>query len=70
MRVPEDLTVTGFDGIADAERLGLTTVRQPVLEKGRAAGRAVVELVAGRRPDDVVLGVQLSVGTTTGPAPR
>ena len=37
LRVPEDVTVTGFDGVSEAERAGLTTVRQPVREKGRPA---------------------------------
>lgn len=43
LRVPDDLTVTGFDGVAEAERAGLTTVCQPVLEKGRAAGRLLLD---------------------------
>jgi DNA-binding LacI/PurR family transcriptional regulator len=41
--VPEDLTVTGFDGVPEAERAGLTTVSAPVLEKGRAAGRLLLD---------------------------
>ncbi|MGH3917192.1 MAG: LacI family DNA-binding transcriptional regulator, partial [Pseudonocardiaceae bacterium] len=43
LRVPEDITVTGFDGIPEAERVGLTTVSQPVLEKGRVAGRLLLD---------------------------
>ena len=36
--VPGQMTVTGFDGIPEALRRGLTTVMQPSLEKGRRAG--------------------------------
>lgn len=67
MRVPEDLTVTGYDGIADAERLGLTTVRQPVLEKGRAAGRLLLEAGEPGRPRNVTLETQLLPGSTSAP---
>ncbi|HEY2207087.1 MAG TPA: LacI family DNA-binding transcriptional regulator [Pseudonocardia sp.] len=70
LRVPEDVSVAGFDG-ADLPWLSptvLTTVVQPTEAKGRATGRAVVELLAGRRPEDVLLTVSLRVGTTTGPA--
>ncbi|WP_082518702.1 LacI family DNA-binding transcriptional regulator [Leifsonia sp. Leaf336] len=44
LRVPEDVIVTGFDGIDDGARSTprLTTVRQPMLELGRAAVRAMV----------------------------
>jgi LacI family transcriptional regulator len=44
LRVPDDVIVTGFDGIDDGTRSTprLTTVRQPMLELGRAAVRAMV----------------------------
>ncbi|GAA2790906.1 LacI family DNA-binding transcriptional regulator [Saccharopolyspora taberi] len=67
LRVPEDLTVTGFDGIVDAERAGLTTVRQPVLEKGRAAGRLLLESSEPGRAREVVLETQLITGETAAP---
>ncbi|OLT13159.1 LacI family transcriptional regulator [Pseudonocardia sp. CNS-139] len=70
LRVPEDVSVAGFDG-ADLPWLGdtrLTTVVQPSDEKGRAAARAAMELVEGRRPEPVLLPVALRIGTTTGPA--
>ncbi|SDO44148.1 LacI family DNA-binding transcriptional regulator [Geodermatophilus sp. DSM 45219] len=71
LRVPEDVSVAGFDGaeLPWLPPVRLTTVVQPTTEKGRVVGRAVTDLVAGRRPDDVVLDVHLSVGTTTGPPP-
>ena len=71
LEVPADVSVAGFDG-ADLpwlEPVRLTTVVQPTAEKGRAAGRAVAELLAGRTPEDLVLPVHLEIGSTTGPAP-
>jgi DNA-binding LacI/PurR family transcriptional regulator len=73
LRVPADLSVVGFDGIDSTGWLGaerLTTVEQPMTEKGHAAGRMVAELLAGNRPSDVNLPVTFRVGTTTGPAPH
>lgn len=49
--VPEDLSVTGFDGIRTALTQGLTTVVQPNKEKGRAAGRLLLELIDVHRVD-------------------
>jgi DNA-binding LacI/PurR family transcriptional regulator len=71
LRVPEDVSVVGFDG-ADLPWLGatrLTTVMQPTDEKGRAAAEGAMELVEGRRPPDLTLPVSLRIGTTSGPAP-
>lgn len=45
LRVPEDLSVTGFDGVARALELGLTTVIQPNRLKGKEAGRLLLRLV-------------------------
>ena len=71
LAVPRDLSVAGFDG-ADLPWLApvrLTTVVQPTAEKGQAAGRAVVALLAGEVPPDVILPVVLRPGSTTGPPP-
>lgn len=46
-RVPEDLSVTGFDGIARALAAGVTTVTQPSRDKGRAACAHLARMVAG-----------------------
>ncbi|WP_199441065.1 LacI family DNA-binding transcriptional regulator [Umezawaea beigongshangensis] len=64
LRVPDDLTVTGFDGIHEAERAGLTTIRQPVMEKGRAAGKLLLDASERTRPRTVDLGTELITGRT------
>lgn len=72
LRVPEDVSVTGFDGI-EVDGLGghvLTTVVQPSTEKGRAAGAAVARMLRGEPAGTQLLNCTFRVGTTTGPAPR
>lgn len=71
LRIPDDLSVVGFDGI-DTPWLGqlrLTTVEQPMTEKGRAAGRMVLESIGGTPPASVQMPTRLRVGTSSGPAP-
>ncbi|WP_216213876.1 LacI family DNA-binding transcriptional regulator [Amycolatopsis aidingensis] len=67
LRVPADLTVTGFDGIAEATRAGLTTVHQPVLEKGRSAGQLLLAAQDHVNPRVITLPTELRVGTTSAP---
>jgi DNA-binding LacI/PurR family transcriptional regulator len=49
LRVPEDISLVGFDDISLASYLfpPLTTVRQPKLEMGRAAVAILIQLVQG-----------------------
>jgi DNA-binding LacI/PurR family transcriptional regulator len=63
--------VIGFDGIA-LDRIipqDLTTMVQPAAEEGRAAGRAVLELLDGAVPGSVRFTCTFHRGATTG-APR
>ena len=71
LRVPEDLTVTGFDGV-EMSWLGrtLTTVRQPLHERGRRAGELVSARLRGEDvPERTLLPVELVPGDTAGPPP-
>jgi Transcriptional regulators len=65
LSVPDDLTVTGFDGVPEAERAGLTTVRQPVREKGRIAGELLLQRGERNRPRRVTLPTELVTGSTS-----
>ncbi len=68
LRVPRDLSVVGFDDGEPAGRLGLTTVRQPHRHKGELAATALLDLLAGRRPEPVRhLPTELVVRASTGP---
>jgi len=70
--VPGDVSVTGFDDAPAAAPAGLTTLRQPLREKGEVAARLLAELAAGAPPRRVMLPVELVVRASTGPvsAPR
>lgn len=69
LRVPQDLSVTGFDDIPSAGRADLTTVWQPIAEKGEVAGEMILgnANTAASRHD--TLPSHLVVRKTTGPAP-
>jgi DNA-binding LacI/PurR family transcriptional regulator len=65
VRVPEDLSVVGFDDIPGAAWSGLTTVRQPLFEKGEIAGRMLTDGAVR----EVILPVELVVrGSTAAPS--
>jgi DNA-binding LacI/PurR family transcriptional regulator len=70
LRVPEDLSVIGMDDIPAARMVtpGLTTIRQPLVEKGQAAGQILLGQRSGKRK--VVFPVELVVRGSTGPHPR
>lgn len=66
--VPEDLEVIGFDDIPEASlaRPALSTVRQPIAEKGRRAAELLVSAIAeGGPPRHVVLPTELVERETT-----
>jgi DNA-binding LacI/PurR family transcriptional regulator len=69
LSVPGDVSIVGFDDIPPAAAARLTTVRQPLLEKGLAAGRLIVEgeAAAGRRVD---LPLELVPRSSTAPPRR
>lgn len=72
IRVPEDISVIGFDNIDSfCFRRRLSTISQPGFEKGRTAARLMFDLLEGRKVEKAPL-VPFSVieGETLGPAPQ
>lgn len=71
LRVPEDISLVGFDGMPRAADFDLTTVEQPMEEIGARAVEVLLEEIEGRRaqPALVSLKGRLVVRGTTG-APR
>ena len=63
-----DISVTGFDDMATALPAGLTTIRQPIRDKGRLMGRMLLDPLCTDR--QIVLPTELVVRSSTGPAPR
>ena len=72
LRVPDDVSVTGFDGIVvdGLAPYELTTLVQPATDKGRAAGAAVAAMLEGRPAATIHFTCVFREGNTTGPAPR
>ncbi|UNK70829.1 LacI family DNA-binding transcriptional regulator [Microbacterium sp. H1-D42] len=71
LQVPEDLSIVGFDGIS-ADGIGslkLTTIAQPALAKGRAAGEQISRMLAGESADSVHFRCVFQPGETTAPPP-
>ena len=73
LRVPEDLSVTGFDDIdvSRATTPRLTTVRQPLQEMGRTAVTMLMRQLDGHAHEalSMELETRLIVRGSTGPAP-
>lgn len=70
LRIPDDLSVTGFDDteLATVASPPLTVIRQPLREMGRVALKSVLQLAEGRPLDShhVELATELVVRGTTG----
>jgi DNA-binding LacI/PurR family transcriptional regulator len=69
-QVPETLSVIGFDDIPEAVQLGLTTIAQPMVEKGVYAARLLTEQLnapadAPLAPEQKIFATKLVVRTST-----
>lgn len=63
VRVPEDVSLIGFDDLPFSELLGLTSVRQQAFELGSAALALALDLLEGRRRGEqrVILSTSLVI---------
>ena len=75
LRVPEDVSLVGFDDLPFSAMIGLTTVKQQAFELGGTALALAIDLAQGRRrgPQSVILATSLiirgSCGINTRSAP-
>ncbi|GIU93507.1 MAG: LacI family transcriptional regulator [Acidimicrobiia bacterium] len=68
LKVPDDLSVVGFDDHELAFAFGLTTIRQPATELGSEGARRLLGLLDGGPGDGrIVLPTELVVRESTGP---
>lgn len=68
-RVPQDVSVTGFDGVAQARVRKLTTIAQPFLEKGHQAGKLLLEVARRPYAQRVILETEFITGSSTAAPP-
>jgi DNA-binding LacI/PurR family transcriptional regulator len=70
LRVPQDISVIGFDDIQGAaySTPSLTTVRQPLAEMGNIAAKALLERIEGKKdgPGEIAIEPSLVVRQSTG----
>lgn len=72
LRVPEDLSVVGFDNVPESATVTppLTTVAQPLHRMGAEALRMLLDVLEGApREQHLRLPTSLVVRSSTGPAP-
>lgn len=73
LRVPEDISVVGFDDIPGAAYAnpGLTTVRQPLIRMGQIAAQTIVDRIEGRGEyvPEIQIEPEFVVRASTGAAP-
>ncbi len=67
LRVPEDLSVIGYDDIEIAEHLGLTTVRQLLFESGEQGVKLLLESIQNPTEEarTIIMPTELIVRNTT-----
>lgn len=72
LRVPQDVSVSGFDALTGApfDSLDLTTVDHSPLERGAASARWIVANAEGRVAPRSRIPATVRWGATTGPAPE
>ena len=73
VRVPEDISVVGFDDIPGMafSNPALSTVRQPLIRMGQIAAQTVVDQIEGRGEyvPEIAIEPEFVVRSSTGPAP-
>lgn len=69
IKVPEQLSVIGYDNIRDAEYLNLTTIQQPLFQAGLVGGETLLRIITQTHvePDEIILPVDLIIRGTTNP---
>jgi LacI family transcriptional regulator len=68
-RIPDDVSVVGYDDIDLAALMGITTVRQPLERSGRRVADLIVQAIGGspRTPFVEDMDLEVVVRSTTGP---
>lgn len=72
IKVPEQLSVVGYDNIRDAEYLEITTIKQPLFQAGVVGCETLLSIIdqPDQNPEEIILPVELIVRKTTAPPSR
>ena len=74
LRVPADVSITGFDDDPTASQVwpAMTTIRQPLTQMARHASKMLLDGLRGLEPEsrNLVVDAELIIRDSTGPAPR
>ena len=65
LSIPDDVCLLGFDDHEVSFALGLSTVRQPVVEAGEVAAQLLLDLLAGGAAEEVMLDHEPILRSTT-----
>ncbi len=68
--VPSQMSVVGFDDIPSAARYGLTTIHQPLMDKGRWAADMLFAAIGGTPAGHLTLPWHLQIRNSSGPPPE
>ncbi len=63
--VPDQVSVIGFDDIPDAAPAGLTTMAQPLVEKGRVSAQLLLDRIRLDKRSSIILPTELKVRAST-----
>jgi len=68
---PKDISIVGFDAIAQEYSIPITSICQPAVEIGAKAAQFIGAMIAGASPSEcrIVLPVEFMPSQSTGPAP-
>ncbi len=63
IRVPDEVSIVGFDDESSSAYMipPLTTVRQPAVEMGQAAAKAILDIINGKSPEKKVFDAELII---------
>jgi DNA-binding LacI/PurR family transcriptional regulator len=72
IKVPEELSIIGYDNIRDAEFLELTTIQQPLFKSGVLGCETLLSMIdqPDQEIEEIILPVELIARKTTSPPSR
>ncbi|HEX9063063.1 MAG TPA: diguanylate cyclase, partial [Clostridia bacterium] len=72
IRVPENISVIGFDNVEESKisNPGLTTVRQPIYEQARRAFGLALDVINGKKVENIMLDTETVIRESCGCLPQ